>query len=508
MLLYTAQDMKNTEAAANDLGHGYAEMMRRAGQGAARLLLQHFDLVGRSCVVFCGRGNNGGDGYVAADWLRAAGVAVVAVALEGPPTTPHALHYYNMAVQSGLSVMDWREEQVEALCANAALVVDALCGTGFHGNLRENARICCARMNAAACPVAALDMPTGVCADDGTAAEGSVEADLTITFHRHKPGQLILPGRTHCGEVVCTEIGIADAACHPAQEFVYVDRDYVAQNIPPRPAECNKGSFGRLLAVVGSRKYMGAALLAIEGALRSGAGYVQLGSTDEVCGTLLPSVPESLMLRCPADGAGGLDEAAAGLLVEQAQKASALLVGCGLGTAPGAARVVQRLLAESTAPVVLDADGINLAAGNIEWIKKRRCQLILTPHPAEFGRLLGCSTAQVLANRLSLGRGFAAEYGVTLLLKGSCTMVFAPDGRCCLVDAGTPGLAKAGSGDVLAGLIGGLLAQGLGPECAAACGAWLHGRAGSLAAKRHSLAAMLPRDVAEHLGEAFLECGR
>jgi NAD(P)H-hydrate epimerase len=262
------------------------------------------------------------------------------------------------------------------------------------------------------------------------------------------------------------------------------------------------------LAVVGSEQYMGAALLATDAALHSGAGYVQLASTPKVCDILLPSVPESIMTRFAADHLGAIDGQAAALLVEQSAKATALLVGCGLSVTPGTAHILQRLLCESDVPVVVDADGINLLARNISILKKRRGEVVLTPHPAEFARLLGVSVKEVLDNRMSLGSGFAAQYGVTLLLKGSCTTVFTPDGTCRYIDSGTPGLAKAGSGDVLAGLIGGLLAQGLAPADAAACGAWLHGRAASVAAKRRSVAAMLPRDVVACLGSAFLECGR
>ncbi len=507
-LLYTADDMKKTEAAADALGHSYAEMMRRAGEGAADVILSRFDLRGKSCVVFCGRGNNGGDGYVAASRLLQHDVLVTAVSLGGAPTSEHALGQYERAVKNGLYIMDWHDERVKALCERADLVIDAICGTGFHGQLREDALACCELINNAPCPVCALDLPTGVCAEDGTVAPGSVGADLTITFHGRKTGQLILPGRTYCGEVVCVDIGIVEEADHHSEEHIYIDRDYVISRIPSRPEECNKGTFGRLLAVVGGEKYMGAALLATDAALRSGAGYVQLASTAKVCDALLPSVPESIMTRCAADHEGGIDGQVAHHLCEQAERATALLVGCGLGTGSGAAHVVEVLLQNSTSPLVLDADGINLLVQNISLLKKRRCELILTPHPAEFARLLGVSTAEVLANRLQLGREFAQMHDLTLLLKGSCTMIFTPDGLCRYADAGTPGLAKAGSGDVLAGLVSGLLAQGLAPADAAACGAWLHGRAGTLAAQQNSVAAMLPRDVVNCIGKAFLECGR
>ena len=508
MLLYTAEDMKKTEAAADMLGHSYADMMRLAGEGAADVLLSRFDLVGKACVVFCGRGNNGGDGYVVANRLLKEGVKVTAVSSGGAPATSHALERYELAVQNGLKVLEWQDKQVKSLCEEAALVVDAICGTGFSGQLRENALYCCGLINNSPCPVAALDLPTGVCADDGTVAEGCVGADLTITFHGHKPGQLMLPGRTYCGLTVCVDIGIPSRAGQPSETHLYVDKECVISRIPPRPEECNKGTFGRLLAVVGSEQYMGAALLATDAALRSGAGYVQLASTPKVCDILLPSVPESIMTRCAADHLGFIDGQSAGYLAEQSAKATALLVGCGLGVTPGTAHVLERLMNESEVPVVVDADGINLLAQNIDMLKKRRCELILTPHPAEFARLLGVTTQGVLADRMSLGSRFAAEYGVTLLLKGSCTTVFTPDGLCRYVDSGTPGLARAGSGDVLAGLIGGLLAQGLAPADAAACGAWLHGRAASIAAKRRSVAAMLSRDVISCLGSAFLECGR
>jgi len=508
MPLFTAADMKKTEAAANARGHSYADMMRMAGEGAADVLLSRYDLAGKSCVVFCGRGNNGGDGYVAASRLLQKNVLVTAVSLGGEPTSEHALQQYRKAVKNGLYVLDYRDNRVERLCERAELVIDAICGTGFSGSLREDAAACCRMINHTPGRVVAFDMPTGVSADDGTVAEGSVCADLTITFHGKKPGQLILPGRTHCGELVRVDIGIdAEDNCY-SEGHLLVEKDFVRIGLPARPAECNKGNFGRLLAVLGSEQYMGAALLATDAALRCGTGYVQLASTTKVCDTLLPSVPESIMTRCPADHLGAIDGQAAELILKQAEKATAVLVGCGLGVTPGTAHLLERLLQNCELPMVIDADGINLLAQNIDMLKKRRGNVILTPHPAEFARMLGVPTEQVLAERLRLGRSFAAEYEVTLLLKGSCTMIFSPDGEVWYTESGTPGLAKAGSGDVLAGVIGSLLAQGLPSVNAASFGSWLHGRAGSIAAQHHSVTAMLPRDVVTHLCDAFLECGR
>ena len=508
MQLYTAADMKRTEAAADALGHSYAAMMGLAGEGAADLILKENDLMGKPCLVFCGRGNNGGDGYVVANRLLLEGAKVTAVALGGPPTTPHALERYQIAVANGLPVLDWQDDRLPALCEEAAVVVAALCGTGFAGELRENAARCCELMNNAPGLLYALDLPTGVGSDDGSAAAGSVGADVTVTFHGYKPGHLALPGRSFCGRVEQVSIGIPDHADFPSETHLYVDSGYVASRIPPRPEECNKGTFGRLLAVVGGRQYMGAALLAARGALRSGVGYLQLATEAETCRVLLPSVPECIMTPCAAGEEGCIGAENLPLLLKQAERATALLLGCGLGTTAEAEWLAEGLLTQTDLPLVLDADGINLAAWHIEWIKNRRGETVLTPHPAEFARLLGLPVGQVLANRNTLGLRFAAEYGVTLLLKGSCTTVFTPDGLCRYIDSGSPALAKAGSGDVLAGLVGGLLAQGLAPVDAAACGAWLHGRAGSLAAGQKSVAAALPTDVAEFLCRAFLECGR
>ena len=508
MELYTAAGMKATEAAACGLGVSYEAMMQRAGQMAADLILRENNLVGRPCLVYCGRGNNGGDGYAAARRLLQCGVPAVAAAAGGPPKSAQALEMYRRALEAGVQVVDTEDPAVAELCRSAAVVVDALCGTGFSGELRPDVLQCCQQINQAPGRVYALDLPTGVCADDGRAAQGSVRAAVTVTFHGYKPGQLILPGRTCCGRVERADIGIPRQAEQPSAFFEYVERPYVQRRLPVRPQECNKGTFGRLLAVVGGASYMGAALLAAGAALRSGAGYVVLASTEKVCDILLPSVPECVMLHCPADEDGCISSRALPAILERAQASTAVLLGCGLGTGEGAAAVVRGLLQNSPVPVVLDADGINLAARDIEMLQKRRCKLILTPHPAEFARLLGRGTAEVLANRLELGQEFARRYDVTLLLKGSCTMVFTPDGVCRLADAGTPGLARAGSGDVLAGLIGGLAAQGFAPQDAAACGAWLHGRAGTLAAASRSVTAMLPRDVSASLSDAFLECGR
>ncbi len=510
MRIYNTQNMKQVEAAADSMGHSYRTMMLMAGRAVARCIIKERRFGNpKTCAVFCGAGNNGGDGYVVAQYLAQRGWKVVAIFAGKPSADDLCAEMYAGARAAGVRMLPHDYIGLEDLCKNAAVLVDAMVGTGFSGELRGAVADCVAVINAAPGRVYAVDLPTGVSADNGKAACGAVRADVTLTFDCKKPGHFIAPGRNLCGRVMVQDIGIPTAARTKVMRHnFYVGKKFVAHKIKPRPKDCHKGDFGKLLAVVGSGKYMGAALLCVQGALRSGVGYVTMASPKEVCKILLPSAPECIMMPCSATREQELSEQAAEKVIERAKMSTAVVIGCGIGTGKGAERAIEGIIKNSTSAVLIDADGLNLLAKNMDWLSDCACQLVLTPHPAEFARLLGCSVDEVLADSYNLGRDFARHHGLTLLLKGAVTLVFSPDGVCRYVDCGNPGMAKAGSGDVLAGVIGALLAQGMRPFDAAACGGWLHGRAGSIAAQKYSTTAMLPRELASGLGDVFLSIDR
>lgn len=506
MRILTPEQMKQTEQAADQMGVSYEALMLAAGQAAARHIGEHTSVC-RSVLVLCGKGNNGGDGYVVARLLAEAGVQVRVLVAE-PPKTPLAQQMHKAAKEQGIELIPADGADFAALCEHAQLIVDGILGTGFAGGLDERLSAICAAVNASKATVFALDIPTGVSAATGAAASDAIRADFTIAFDSAKPGHFAYPGREHSGQLLMTDIGVPAAVrqCISTTHHL-MGPDVVRPLLKPRYTNSHKGSYGRLLNLAGSGRYPGAAALSTRAALRCGVGYVTLASTRRVCYMVNQTAPEVVLLPCPQGADGGVSARALPAILTEANRATAVVAGCGLGQGEETRQIIRELLTNCTVPLILDADGINALAGNIDILKEADCPVILTPHPAEFARLLGISVGEVLADSYTLGSRFAGETGVTLLLKGSTTLVFSPDGQVRLSCSGNPGMAKAGSGDVLSGIIGALAAQGLAPADAAACGAWIHGRAGSIAAQQFSPTAMLPTDIIGCLCEVFLELG-
>lgn len=503
MKIYTTRQMKAAEAGAVLTGTSYLQLMRRAGTAAADLVGDLIPMEGRSCLLFCGKGNNGGDGFVAASRLRELGAKVAVVLTDGYPTTREAKEAYDQVEAADVPVALYagNEEKIRQLCGHTDVIVDAIYGTGFRPPLDDLHREMCDTINRSICAVVALDLPSGVAGDTAQADPSAIRADFTVVFHAQKPAHLADPGAEHCGRIIMADIGIPDDM--PAEEgpaHTLVDRDFVLGLLPPRERATHKGDYGRLLCVVGSDRYMGAAALAAEGAARCGAGYVQVASTPEVCRFVAARTPSCILLPWK----DGLRDDLEGL-EQEADRASALLLGCGLGDSQETADLTARLVGRSQVPVVLDADGLNAAARNIDILSSHTCDLIITPHLGELARLADMDVEEAAANRLELASALARQHRMTVVLKGPTTTVHTQDGDVYYSTVGNPGMARAGSGDVLAGMVAALAARGLEPAQAAACGAWIHGSAGDLAAARCSQEAMLPTDLLACIGSVFLQ---
>ena len=357
------------------------------------------------------------------------------------------------------------------------------------------------QMNAAAGYKLAVDMPSGVSADSGEADEDAFAADYTLTFTTHKVGQ----SASQCGQVERLDIGIPEDIVQQVLGYQTVTAEMVAARFRPRPLDSHKGTFGRLLAVCGSYGMAGAAQLCVRGALRSGVGLVTAAVPRSVYPLLAGSLPEAVFLSLPETDMGAVSIAAGEPLRQAVSGATAVVVGCGLGTGEAQTELVRQICRYSTRPVVLDADGINSITPHILVEETVSAPLILTPHPGEMARLLDLSVDTVQRHRWEIARRFADEYGVILVLKGHRTLISAP-GRPVLENTtGNPGMATGGSGDVLAGVIGSLAAQGMDPYYAAVCGVYIHGAAGDRAAERLSCHSMLPTDLIEELPNLFLQ---
>ncbi len=504
----TAADMRRIEELAVQAGDSYAGLMERAGKAAAARM-QRLTPEG-AVVVVCGKGNNGGDGFVIARALAATRPVTVILAA-GQPATEDARRAFSLLPET-VAVLEYAGEPYVCHSAvrQAAVLADCLYGIGFRGELPAGIRPLTEQMALSTAVKYAIDLPSGVSADSAAAASGTPAADVTLTMTAEKAGC----AAPECGRVEVLDIGIPAAIVEtvlkpenpekPAGEG-WITEDYVRRCIRPRPADSHKGTFGRVLLWCGSRGMAGAAMLCARGALRCGAGLVELAIPESLYPILAPALPEAIFLLLPEQKPGVLAPGALSVLLAAAEKATAVVVGCGWGHPENGAEWLKALRRHCACPLVLDADGINAITPHMLLEDTASAPAVLTPHPGEMARLLGIATGEVQQRREEIARRFADAYGVTLALKGHHTLVAAPEGPLLRNPTGNPGMATGGSGDVLAGMIGSLAAQGLTPFEAAACGVWLHGAAGDAAAARLSQHSMLPSDLVGELGGLFLK---
>lgn len=488
--------------AIEEYGIPEAALMERAGYEVAvraRALLGG-RVAGARVYVVCGGGNNGGDGFVAARYLANWGARVdvgLAVAPERLQGASGA--FFTALVRMGVPAAPAEGEALEAALAGADLVVDAVLGTGFKAPLREGVARITSRVNASGRPVVAVDIPTGVEADTGVAPAGAIRARTTVTFGLPKVGHLLGDGRECTGELHVADIGFPGALLSAeGARRLWVREEAARRLLQPRPKGGHKGTFGRVVVVAGSEGMAGAAALAAMGALRSGAGLVTWAGPKSILPIVQSLVPEATALGLPERG-GILAEDGVDRLVEAIRPGDAVVFGPGLRPDAAVHRALRRL-AEAGAPLVVDADGLNALA---LWGPVRaRAPLVLTPHPKEAARLLGIEARAVSADPIEAARRIAEAHGGVAVLKGSPSVTH--DGaRAYINGSGDVSLATGGSGDVLSGVIGALLAQGYAPVHAAVLGVFVHGRAGELLAGSPGRHAAIARDVAGAVGEAF-----
>jgi NAD(P)H-hydrate epimerase len=448
-------------------------LMERAALGVTEFLLRRFP--GRHTLIVCGQGNNGGDGLAVARQLHLAGHPVVCAVLAGgeEELSPDARLNAHAAASLGVNLYmgtmpDYVWDETEA-------VVDCLLGTGATGELRDPILSAAAKINEVGergIPVVAVDVPTGVDATTGAMAKGAVAADHTVTFHAAKSGLVCPPGSEAVGELVLWDIGLPAFAESGPDVRVVTARDV---RVPGRRPDDHKYRAGYLAVVAGSGAYPGAALLTARAAASLGAGYVRLFAPMAVVEPL--RVPLTEVVTESVGTGAVLEEADALLEAVADERIGAFAVGPGLGRAAATYDVVRRLVASTVRPLVLDADGLMAFSGSASALAGRE-GMVLTPHQGELAALLGVPVAEVAQSALSSARRGAALTGQVVVLKGSSTVIASPDGSASVVIQGPPQLASAGTGDVLTGCIGALLAKGLAPREAAEAGVWLHAEAG------------------------------
>lgn len=507
----SGNDVRELDNKAEELGVSSLLLMESAGRGAAEEIRRwRSDLRGCRILAVCGKGGNGGDALCALRYLGLLGAEVWAVVL-GEPTGAAAVEYQAFRasfperielVQTELGLSRARER-----LSWAEVVLDGVLGMGSAGPARGLARAAIELLLDFPGPVVAIDLPSGLSPDTGKIPGPAVRAHLTLAMGALKPCHLLPPAAEWCGEVRVVEVAYPPSAWPPPLALV-LDDEGVGDLLPARPRFGHKGTFGRVLVVAGAVGMAGAAALCAEGALRAGAGLVHVFTPEPIFPIVASLIPEALVHPGPAGPDGTFSPEAAGEALRLSQGMDVVVVGPGLGRTPGPAEVVRALLTEKIGKLVLDADALFALAQDKKLLERKHGELILTPHPGEFARLVGASSEEIVPEKIRWAKEKAREWQAVVVLKGPPTAVAAPDGQVFLSTKGNTALAHGGSGDVLAGLIAGLWVGGVPPLHAACLGVFVHGRAAEVLALEHSARAVLPSEILSALPTVFLQLER
>ena len=482
------------------------DLMERAGTACADAVSEAFGPGnGKRALIVAGKGNNGGDGFVIARLLAERGwEARVLLLADAEDVTGDAAA--NLArLQAGVvQSLPQGVAGQEELFRGAAVIVDALLGTGVKSGVAGIYADAIEMMNAAGVPVVAVDIPSGIDAADGRVLGHAVRAELTVSFALPKLGNVLYPGAELGGRLVVADIGMPDRVIAEAPGFEFVDLDAAKRLFLPRSAVAHKGSNGHCLVIAGSTGKTGAAAMAANSALRSGAGLVTLAVPAPLNPVLEVKSTEAMTLPVGSGGKGYFQAGELGALLRAAAGKDAVALGPGLGTAPSTVYLVHSLLAAAPQALVVDADALNAVAAAPELLLKRSGKVtVLTPHPGEMARLCGCGIPEIEADRIGAARDFAKRFGVYLILKGARSIIAAPDGSIAINGSGNPGMATGGMGDVLTGVVAALVGQGYHPFAACRLGTFVHGYAADLLVERTGTQGMIASDVQEALPTAL-----
>lgn len=510
-VLNTRQMRAADRRAIDEVGIPSIVLMENAGrQVVAALESLVDDLPSRVVAILCGTGNNGGDGFVVARALQQRGLEP-SVFLIGTTADVRGDARINLDIlgQLGTPIVEIADASAWELhgseVTGADLVVDAIVGTGLNRPLSGLHETIVLDVNASGASVVAIDLPSGVSADSAEPLGPSIHAAVTVTLAAPKVPLVLPPAEHTAGDVVIADIGIPPFVLDDVEgpRLYLLTREYVRTLVPPRSPDAHKGDFGRVVVVAGSIGMSGAAALSARAALRTGAGLVTVATPASVQPVVAGLGSEFMTVPLP-DADGRVTAEAVDRVLDL--PADVVAVGPGLGTGPGVTAFVRALLERCETPLILDADALNACAGDpAVLVGREERPVVITPHPGEMARLIGCATEDVQANRVGLASEFAARHGVTVVLKGYRTVIATPDGDVFVNPTGSPGMATAGSGDVLTGMIAAALAQLLDPSTACQLATYLHGAAGELADADEGEMSMVAGDIVSHIGDAVQE---
>ncbi len=500
--ILTLSEIKAIENEANDSGMSYLRMMENAGVACAKAIRQEFDeSLKRKVLVACGKGKNGGDGFVIARKLYENGYDVTVLLCLGFPKAEDAVEMFSRLDNLNIPVIEYltESERAKERIEKSDIIVDCIFGTGFLGEADEFLAELFSLINASKAYTVSVDLPSGFYTDSSCLCPDTVMPDMTLSVIGLKRSLVYPPSALRAGKVKCVGIGISERIlCKYGSEYTLTAAD-IKKRFPVRPEDSNKGDFGKAFLIAGSYEMPGAALLASKACVNSGAGLVRLAFPDKAYAAVTADCPEKVLLPLPSNERGQAAASGINELYCCLEKCSAVLVGCGMGQGNDTRSITEFVLDHSEVPVVLDADALNSLKGRADYIKKAKAPVIITPHPGEAARLLGKEVSEIEKDRIASAKELHALTGATVLLKGFRTVV-TDDGELFYINTvGNSALATAGSGDVLAGLLASLLCQGFSPLDAAVCAAYLHGISGESVSAKLSKSGACASDFANEL---------
>lgn len=511
MYIVTANEMQKMDRSTIEtFGLPGRILMENAGRGATQFFLEQFkDAENKKIGVIAGRGNNGGDGFVIARYLAQKKIRVTVYLLsERQKVSGDAAANLKLLSPLDVPVIEMPDAESfsthETAMRHEAIWIDAILGTGLQSDVKGFFRDVIDFINQSNKPVFAVDIPSGLNSDTGQPCGTCIRADATATFAFAKTGHFLFPGADYTGILKIIDIGVPPFIANDVNPLQYLlTPDLIRSVFYPRPSDAHKGHTGHLLVIAGSPGKTGAAAMTATSAMRAGAGLVTLGIPASLNPVLETQVMEAMTDPLPETVKGILGEASFNRIMDLLSDKKCLAIGPGIGTSPETKILFKQLLQENTKPMVIDADGLNILAGQTEILEDLDTPIVLTPHPGEMARLKRTTASDVQKDRITCARDFAEKFNVHVVLKGARTVVAHPDGRVFINPTGNPGMASGGMGDVLTGVISGFIAQGHSPELAAHAGVYLHGAAADSLAKGKGPFGYLATDVMNTLPQAI-----
>lgn len=506
MKVYTGESIKRIESACFESGITELRLMENAGVACAKVIRKQYDLEnhkGKKIAVLCGKGKNGGDGFVIARKLYEIGAVPVIILTHGEPTIAEPVKMLARARELEIPIYDYDLQHSFCLkqMQDADIIVDCIFGIGYHGKADEKSVEIFKGVNASSAITVSVDVPSGLDSEGVDFDPAHINADLTVSITALKPVHIAESTAAHCGKVVVVGINIPSQFFNGEPVFAEVtDENNVSAFLPSRSADANKGTFGHLLMLCGSYRMPGAAVMSAAAAVRSGVGKITLAFPQSAYPAITSKLNEPLFLPLAEDENGFFAPEARDALIKEVENKNAVLIGCGIGKGIGARALLETVMKRYEGTVLVDADGINLLAKNIYLLEERKETTVLTPHLGEFSRLIDKPMEDIKRNRVKYAKQFTQLYANTVLvLKGYHTIIAKKGEILHINPTGNAALAQAGTGDVLAGLIGGFVAQGIGAFGSAVAGAYIHGEAGDICAEALSQRGMRTTDLIEYL---------